>query len=189
MSTEIRLGGLAATLAAGIWMLTEIMEIVNGGFSPVQLSLTLVAFVILPFDVLGFHAAQASKGRWMSLIGAVCLASAFILWSGVTMLDVVLKTKTEMDIGGGEETGKIIFWIASVLTAVGLVVFGIAALRVGLFPRWTGMALILVVVFFLVVSLFPVPMVVWNTINAVTCVALIRMGWVLWSRPGAGERM
>jgi hypothetical protein len=183
MSIEIRLSGLTAILAAGIWMLTEIMEIVSGGFSPVQLSLTLVAFVMLPFGVLGFHAAQASKGGWMSLIGAVCFAGAFILWSGVTMLDVVLKTKTEMEIIGGGDIEKIIFWIASVLTVVGSTVFGIAALRVDVFPRWTGIALILAAVFFLVLSLFQVPMVVWNIINVVTCVALIRMGWVLWLRP------
>jgi len=119
----------------------------------------------------------------MSLIGAVCFAGAFILWSGVTMLDVVLKTKTEMEIIGGGDIEKIIFWIASVLTVVGSTVFGIAALRVDVFPRWTGIALILAAVFFLVLSLFQVPMVVWNIINVVTCVALIRMGWVLWLRP------
>ncbi len=183
MSTEIRLGGLAAILAAGIWMLTEIMEIVRGGFSPVQLSLTLIAFVILPFGVLGFHAAQASKGGWMSLVGAVCLAGAFILWSGITMLEVVLKAKTEMAIIGGGDIQKIIFWMAGVLTAVGFIVFGIAALRVDVFPRWAGIVLILAAVSFVVLSLFPVPMVVWNIINGVTCVALIRMGWLLWLRP------
>jgi hypothetical protein len=71
------------------------------------LSLTLVAFVILPLGVLGFHAAQASKGGWMSLLGAVCLAGAFILWSGVTMLDVVLKAKTETAIIGGGDIEKV----------------------------------------------------------------------------------
>jgi hypothetical protein len=179
MSREIRLGGLAAILAAGLWMLTEIMEIVRGGFSPVQLSLTLIAFVILPFGILGFHAAQAAKGGWMSLIGAVCLAGAFILWSGVTMLDLVLKTKTEMEIIGGGNIEKTVFWMASVLTAVGFILFGIASLRVEVFPRWTGIVLILAAVSFLVLSLFQVPMVVWNIINVVTCAALIRMGWRL----------
>ena len=183
MSTEIRLSGLAAILAGGIWILTEIMEIASGGFSPVQLSLTLIAFVILPFGVLGFHAALASKGGWMSLIGAVCFASAFILWSGVTLLDMVLKTNTEMDIIRGGDIEKIIFWIGSVLTVVGFIVFSIAALRADVFPRWTGIILIFVAVFSLVLSLFQVPMVVWNIINIVTCLALIRMGWVLWLRP------
>ena len=183
MSREIRLSGLAAILAAGIWILTEIMEIVSGGFSPVQLSLTLVAFVILPFGVLGFHAIQASKGGWISLVGAVCFASAFILWSGVTMLDMVLKTKTEMDIIGGGDVEKSIFWIGSILNVVGFIVFSIAALRADVFPRWTGIILILAAVIFLVLPLFQIPMVVWNAISIVVSVALIRMGWTLWSRP------
>ena len=183
MSTEIRLSGVAATLAASLWILTEIMEIVSGGFSPVQLTLTLIAFVILPFAVLGFHAAQASKGGRISLIGAVCFAGAFIVWSGVTMLDMVLNTKTEMDIIGGGDVQKILFGIGSLLTVVGSIVFGIAALRAEVFPRWTGIILILGGLCPLVVSLFPAPAVVWNIINIVLCATLIRMGWVLWWRP------
>lgn len=107
--------GSAAIFAAGIWMLTEIIRIVRGGFPPVQLSLTLVAFVILPF--------------------------------------AVLKTKTEMDIIGGGNTEKTVFWMASVLAETGFVVFGIVTLRVAVFRPWTGIVLILAAVSFGALSL------------------------------------
>ena len=96
-------------------MLTEIIRIVRGGFPPVQLSLTLVAFVILPF--------------------------------------AVLKTKTEMDIIGGGNTEKTVFWMASVLAETGFVVFGIVTLRVAVFRPWTGIVLILAAVSFGALSL------------------------------------
>jgi len=183
MSREIRLSGLATILAAGIWILTEIIEVAAGGFTPVQLSLTFIAFVILPFGVLGVHAAQAPRGDWISLIGAVCFAGSFIIWSGVTMLDMVLKTATEMDVASGGDVKKTVYSIGIVLTLVGSIVFGIATLRGGLFSKWPGIILIVSAVLFFPLSRVQLPMIVWNAMNVVSCVALIGLGWGVWSRP------
>jgi len=64
---------------------------------------------------------------------------------------------------------------------VGFMVFSIAAIRANVFPRWTGIILILAAVLFLVLTFFQLPMAVFNVINIVICVALIRMGWTLWA--------
>lgn len=183
MSKEIRLSGLATIIAAGMWILTEIMEIVNSGFTPVQLTLTLIAFVILPFGVLGFHAAQAARGGWMSLIGAVCLASSFIVWSGFTMLEMVLKAGIETNIASGSNVEKTLLGIGILLMLVGQTVLGIAVMRADLFPRWTGIILILGAALCLVSLFLQAPMIANNIIAIVICAALLRMGWTLWSRP------
>jgi len=73
--------GLVALISAVLYMISDLLELVSEGFSPAQLSMTYIAFVAIPFVVLGLHAIQQSRGGWLSLIGAVAYGASFASWS------------------------------------------------------------------------------------------------------------
>jgi hypothetical protein len=129
-------------VAAALWILSELMEIVNQGFSPLQLGLTITAFVLLPLGVLGIHSIQSEGAGALSLAGAVSIAIAFIVWSGVSIVDLVLGSGTEMDILRTGLAETILWWAGHVFTSAGLLLFGMATVRCKLPPRWPGGVLI-----------------------------------------------
>ncbi|MFC1509980.1 hypothetical protein ACFL60_09915 [Candidatus Omnitrophota bacterium] len=91
--TEIRLSGLALILAAVLWIISEIIEMIQGGYSPLQLTLTATAFALLPYGFLGIHRAQAEKGGILSFFGAMCSGISFIICSGAAMIEIVLEAR------------------------------------------------------------------------------------------------
>ncbi len=69
MST-VRLGALVAAVGGALLILSEIVEVVGGGFSPTHFALTIAAFFVLSVGIWGLHAGQAPKGGRLSLLGA-----------------------------------------------------------------------------------------------------------------------
>ncbi len=53
--------GLGATVFSIIYILSDLIELAQGGFSPVQLALTYAAEAALPLFVLGIYALQRSR--------------------------------------------------------------------------------------------------------------------------------
>jgi hypothetical protein len=94
MSTaELRLVvGLVAVIAPALHILSDILELLRGGFSPLQLSVSYIAFLAIPFVVIALHAMQHSRGGWLSLAGAVSYGGAFIFFAGTAMYALVRKT-------------------------------------------------------------------------------------------------
>jgi len=176
--TEIRLSGLGLVLAAVLWIISEILEMIQGGFSPLQLTLTATAFTLLPYGFLGIHRAQAERGGILSFFGAICSGISFIIFSGDAMIEIVLGARETMKI---LETvsGKAIFYTGSLLCLVGVIVFGIAIVRARVFPRWTGIVFVVVNLLILLMSLLPP--IAFVILNIVFCLALCVQGWYLWS--------
>jgi hypothetical protein len=53
--------GIGAIVAPALHTLTDFMEVYGGGFSTVQLAVNYVAFVAMPFVMLGLFAMQRPK--------------------------------------------------------------------------------------------------------------------------------
>ena len=156
MSTnELRLFiGLTTLVSSSLYLLSELVELVQGGLNPLQLYLTYIAFAAVPFYIIGLHALQSSKVGCVSLIGAVCYGGAFIFFSGTALYALVDQTSDYTTL---VEKFGLLYAIHVVLLFIGGVLFGTAVCRAAVLPRWTGIMLIIgsVLAFFLNSMRFP----------------------------------
>ena len=175
MTREIRLSGVVTVGAGAMWLVSEIMELIAGGFGTVQLGLTFAAFVLLPIGIIGVHAFQSDRGGILSLAGTLCFGISFIIFSGFTLL--------EMNALGAERPGVVaaIYQVGIILNLVGCVALGVAVVRSGVLPRWAGGVLVISVVIYLLAPALSASMAVFNVLQMIVSVALMHMGWVVWS--------
>ncbi|MEM8831708.1 MAG: hypothetical protein AAGE96_20460 [Cyanobacteria bacterium P01_G01_bin.19] len=62
--------GLATIIASTLHILSDLLEVFSGGFSADQLWINYVAFLPIPFLMVGLYAFQRPLAGWMSLTGA-----------------------------------------------------------------------------------------------------------------------
>jgi hypothetical protein len=67
--------GIAAILGPGLHLLSDILEWVSGGFSPPQLWVNYLGFVLIPFLMVGLYAVQRPQAGWGVLTGLCSMAS------------------------------------------------------------------------------------------------------------------
>lgn len=130
---------MAAIVFPLLYVVSDVMELAAGRLYTTQLIVTYLAEAAIPFYVLGLHAAQQPKGGWMSLVGAVLYGAAFVGFSATVLYPLVTGDR---DPDAVFEDFGVIYDIHAVLAFVGGSLFGAAAIRARVFPRWTGIALI-----------------------------------------------
>ena len=135
-----RLVGWTALGASVLYILSDLVELLGRGFSSAQLYATYVAFVAVPFFVLGLHALQGPRAGWLSLSGAVSYGVAFIFYAATAVHALVAGTSDYAALVGALGT---LYTVHGGLLVVGGVLFGVAAVRAGVWPRWTGVGLII----------------------------------------------
>lgn len=69
-------------LVFSLYVLTDTIELVQSGFSPVQLMLTYIAMAGIPFSLLGLYSLDSVKGGLAYLTGAVLISISFVYFSG-----------------------------------------------------------------------------------------------------------
>ncbi len=137
-SRLIRLGGLAAMVSGLLFVTAPLL----GRYLPQALLgtmevLLVVALLLMPVGMVGFHALQRQRygrigriGFWMVVIAAlaVALGSASYLWWGSVF-------------------GSSLLWLAMPVGPLGLVagflLYGVATLQAKMLPRWCGVAFII----------------------------------------------
>jgi hypothetical protein len=135
-------------------VLSDLMEVLSEGYSAWQLWINYASFLILPFLIVGLHIAQHARGGWPSLAGALFYGSSFVYFAGTTQYALVQKIPNYEALLA--ELG-LIYWTQGALMVLGGVLFGFAVQRAGVFPRWTGVLLVIGVLLNLLVGLLPVP--------------------------------
>lgn len=130
--------GLAAVLFSTLYLLSDVFEAVQGGFSDGQLVLTLIAEAAIPFLVIALYVLQRPAigrlGRWSS----IGYAYSFIFFTGTVVYALVDHTKDYATL-----SDRLNLWMTlhgAIMVLAGLS-FGYAVLRAGVLPRWTGVAL------------------------------------------------
>lgn len=78
--------GLAALIFSVLYFASDLLELVQGGFSAGQLVLTYVAVAAIPIFVIGLYAVQLPRIGWLGLVGAVGYAYDFIYFTGTVLL-------------------------------------------------------------------------------------------------------
>jgi hypothetical protein len=168
--------GTSAVIAPALHSLTDVLEALGGGFSVPQLGLNYVAFVAMPFIVLGLYAMQRPRMGWLGLSGALTYGAAFVYFAGTTAYALARGTPDYAtllrELGG-------LYIAHGVLMVAGGIIFGAAVIRARVLPPWTGFALIAGVSLNLLVAVLPAPPIVQTVGSAVRNVAFIGMGVAL----------
>jgi hypothetical protein len=76
--------GVTAAVFSGLYFVSDVLELLHGGFSTPQLVLTYIAEAAIPLFVLGPYAVQRPHIGTLGLFGAVGYAYAYVLpcWTG-----------------------------------------------------------------------------------------------------------
>jgi hypothetical protein len=176
----VSLIGVAAVAFSALYLLSDVVELAQGGFSTGQLALTYISEAAIPLFVIGIYAAQRPSIGRLGLLGAVGYAYTFVFFTSTVVFALVQHTSDwsalENQMGG---------WIAvhSVLMIVTGLVFGYAVVRAGVLPRWTG-ALLMLGMLSMVVAM-ALPAVVQTGAAALRDIAFAGMGAALL---GVGRR-
>jgi Ca2+/Na+ antiporter len=135
--------GLVALVFSALYFLSDVIQLAQGRFSTGQLALTYVAEAAIPLFVIGLYAVQLPRIRRLGLAGAVGYAYAYIFFTGTVSIALVDHTRDWNALV--DRMGP---WIAihGVVMVLAGVAFGLAVIRAGVLPRWTGVTLMVGVV-------------------------------------------
>jgi hypothetical protein len=170
----IRLGGLGIMVGAllfvaaplfGRYFLQDVESL------PAMEAFLVVALVLMPVGMVGFHVLQGRNygrmgraGFWMTVVAslAVALGSASYLWWGRVF-------------------GASLLWLAlpvgPLVLLAGFVLYGVATLRAGVLPRWCGVVFIVA----LPIALASGIVMSLASVFVVFGFAWLALGYALWS--------
>jgi hypothetical protein len=166
--------GAAAVAFSAVYLLSDVLELVQGDFSLLRLSLTYAGEAALPIFVLGLYAMQRGRIGRLGLFGAVAYAYSYVFFTGTVLYAIVDSVPSY-----GDVTRAFGVWMTvhGVIMFIGGLAFGLAVVRAAALPRWTGVALMLGVV--LVAAASGLPTLARTIAESVPAAAFIGMGTAL----------
>ncbi|MCY1139105.1 hypothetical protein OWR29_13995 [Actinoplanes sp. Pm04-4] len=174
--TTRTLTGAAALLFSIVYLVSDVIELAQGGFSPFQLSLTYAAEAAIPLFVLGLYALQRPRINGLGLAGAIGYSYTYVFFTGTVLL-AIIDDVPDWD----TLSDRLGAWggVHSVLMIVAGIAFGVAVARARVLPAWTGVTLIVGMVLYALTPMLPASF----GIGAATVrdLAFAGMGWAVLS--------
>jgi hypothetical protein len=133
-----RLIGLMAFVFSALYLLSDVIEAIQGGFSAGQLWLTLVAEAAIPVFVIGLYLVQRPQIGRLGRISAAAYAYSFIFFTGTVVYALVKATSDYNTLS--QDLRPWMTFHGAIMVIAGLC-FGLAVIRARLLPPWTGIAL------------------------------------------------
>jgi hypothetical protein len=130
--------GLAAVVFSTLYLVSDAVEAIQGGFSDGQLLLTFVAEAAIPPVVLGLYLVQRPQMRRVGLVSAVAYAYCFVFFTGTVIYALVHETADYRTLSDHLNPWMTLHGAIMVLAGLG---FGFAVAKASVLPRWTGIAL------------------------------------------------
>jgi hypothetical protein len=131
--------GVGAIAGSALYVISDVMELAAGELYTAQLIVTYLGEASIPFFIVGLNAVQQPRGGWISLIGSVLYGVAFVGFSATVLYPLVTGDR---DPDAVFEDFGAIYDANTAVAAVGGAMFGYSVIRAGVFPRWTGIALL-----------------------------------------------
>ncbi|MBL7255529.1 hypothetical protein [Paractinoplanes lichenicola] len=182
MNLRLLTGGAAIVFSA-VYLLSDLIELAQGGFSGMQLGLTYAAEAAIPLFVLGLYALQRPRIGRLGLAGAVGYAYTYVFFTGTVLYAIVAGVPDWPALSErlGAWTG-----VHSVLMIAAGIAFGVAVARAGQWPPWTGWTLVAGMLLYAVSPTLPDVM----SIGAATVrdLAFASMGWAALKSGHHGDR-
>jgi hypothetical protein len=170
--------GVAAVVFSGLYFVSDVLELLHDGFSTPQLVLTYIAEAAIPLFVLGLYAVQRPHIGTLGLFGAVGYAYAYVFFTGTVLLALVSRSPDWDALVGDLEPWVTVHGLLMVLAGSA---FGVAVVRAGVLPRWTGVLLLIGLI--LVALASPLPGAAETLCAGVRDLAFAGMGLSLLTRP------
>jgi hypothetical protein len=184
-SNLVRLGGGLASATAGVLLLLG--HILNLGGDPEYGTLpgassVLIAHVFLVFALVALYAAQAEQSGLLGGLGMVLGVTGTTLVSGVVLVEIAGASGAEVDAVFAAGVSGMLSVLGGLAFFIGLILFGIATMRAGVFPRWAGLLLIVGDVVFGAGDFFGSAAPIVFVVGAlITCAGLVWLGLALMS--------
>jgi hypothetical protein len=145
-SNLIRSGGGLASILAGV--LLVVGHVLNLGGDPeygtvLGSTSVLTAHVVLVFALVALYAAQAEQSGLVGSLGMVLSVLGTTLASGVILVEIAGASGAEVDSVLGAGVAGTLSLLGGLAFLVGLILFGVATMRAGVFPRWAVLLLII----------------------------------------------
>jgi hypothetical protein len=144
--------GFVALAFSALYFVSDLIELVQGGFSTAQLSLTYAAEASIPLFVLGLYALQRPRIGRLGLVAALAYAYTFVFFTSTVVWALIDNTSDWNAL-----TSKFGAWVTvhSAVMVIAGIAFGVAVVRARVLPRWTGAALILGMILMTVATALP----------------------------------
>jgi hypothetical protein len=165
--------GLAALLAPALHSLTDLMEWLHGGFSPVQLWLNYLAFLPMAWLLLGIYAVHPQRPSLPGLIGALLYGVAFTYFAHTTLYALAEQVPNYELLW--ERLGRLYTVHGACMVAGGMLFAG-SGWRAGWLPRWALLLFAAGIVWNLVLALLPAPDILQTIGSTARNVGLVGMG-------------
>lgn len=133
-----RVVGLAALVFSALYVLSDLLEAIQGGFSTGQLWLTLVAEAAIPGFVIGLYATQRPHIGRVGRVSAVAYAYSYVFFTGTVVYALIDHTSDYDTLSHDLGLSMTVHGAIMVLAGLG---FGSAVILAGVLPRWTAIAL------------------------------------------------
>ena len=191
-SNLVRTGGGLASAAAGILLLVGHLLNLGGDAeygTVLGSSLVLAAHVLLVFALVALYAAQAEQSGLLGSLGMVLSVVGTTLASGVVLVEIAGASGVEVEAVTGAGLSGALSLLGGLAFLIGLILFGIATMQGGVFPRWAGLLLIVGDVVFGAASFSGPAALIIEVVGAlITCAAFVWLGLALLSGSGASAR-
>ncbi|MGL6260889.1 hypothetical protein [Vibrio sp. WXL210] len=165
--------GVSTIVAPSVHILTDAAEWYHGRFSVFWLWLNYIAFVAMPFVVIGLYAIQRSKIQSFGLIGALLYGIAFVYFAHTSLYAI---TENVLDYQALLQQLGSLYTVHGLLMVVGGIGFGIATYKVQIFPVWTSILFIIGIAANLLVAIIGAPEILQTIGSTVRNLGLIGMG-------------
>jgi hypothetical protein len=168
--------GIAALVAPALHSLTDVMEWYHGGFSTAQLWLNYLAFLPMPWLLLGLYAAHDPRPNIFGLVGALLYGVAFTYFAHTTLYALAEGIPTYEALWS--RLGEL-YTVHGALMVVGGLMFAGSAWRVGWLPA--GALLLFAAGIFcnLLLALLPAPDILQTIGSAARNLGLMGMGYAI----------
>jgi hypothetical protein len=168
--------GTAALVAPALHLASDLIEGCQQGFSTPQLWLNYLAFLPMPWLLLGFCALQPRAAPRAALIGALLYGTAFTYFAHTTLYALTQEVASYEQLWqhlGGTYT------LHGALMVVGGALFAASMLRAGWLPRTPLRVFAAGLAINLVLALLPTPDILQAIGSAVRNLGLIALGYAV----------
>jgi hypothetical protein len=137
-TTRTRVVALSALVFSMLYLLSDVIEAIQGGFSAGQLWVTLVAEAAIPVFVVGLYIVQRPQIGRLGRVSALAYAYSYVFFTGTVVYALVDATPDYKVLTNDLGVSMTIHGVTMVLAGLA---FGWAVIRAGVLPRWTAIAL------------------------------------------------
>lgn len=168
--------GSAAILAPALHTLTDALEWYRQGFSTTQLWISYLAFLPMPWLLLGLYAVHKRAPSAVGLVGAILYGAAFTYFAHTALFALAERTPDYEALWA--RLGPM-YTIHGALMVIGGLLFAWSVLRAGWLPKPAVWLFTAGVLLNLVLALVPAPVILQTVGTVARSAGLIVMGYAV----------